>query len=113
MKRFHVHIAVANLEDSIRFYSALFNAQPTVQKTDYAKWMLEDPRLNFAISSRGAAAGIEIAVAAAVAHVHAGAADGDRWRLAQIAMDDIGHGVPREKWQSPTADDKRDRLVFF
>ncbi|AUH49783.1 glyoxalase/bleomycin resistance/dioxygenase family protein [Chromobacterium sp. ATCC 53434] len=59
MKRFHVHVAVANLEDSIRFYSALFNAQPTVQKTDYAKWMLEDPRLNFAISSRGAAAGVD------------------------------------------------------
>lgn len=59
MKRFHVHVAVANLEDSIRFYSALFNAQPTVQKTDYAKWILEDPRLNFAISSRGTATGVD------------------------------------------------------
>lgn len=59
MKRFHVHIAVANLEDSIRFYSALFNTQPTVQKPDYAKWMLEDPRINFAISSRGAEPGVD------------------------------------------------------
>jgi len=59
MKRFHVHIAVANLDESIRFYSALFNAQPTVQKDDYAKWMLDDPRINFAISSRGAEPGLD------------------------------------------------------
>ncbi|MDN0084953.1 ArsI/CadI family heavy metal resistance metalloenzyme [Crenobacter sp. SG2305] len=59
MKRFHVHVAVDNLADSIRFYSALFNAQPTVQKDDYAKWMLEDPRINFAISSRGGEPGLD------------------------------------------------------
>lgn len=59
MKRFHVHVAVDNLADSIRFYSALFNADPTVQKDDYAKWMLEDPRINFAISSRGAEPGLD------------------------------------------------------
>jgi catechol 2,3-dioxygenase-like lactoylglutathione lyase family enzyme len=55
----HVHVSVADLEASIRFYSALFAAEPTVRKGDYAKWMLDDPRLNFAISQRGAKAGIE------------------------------------------------------
>jgi hypothetical protein len=58
MKRLHVHVAVENLHDSIRFYSALFAAEPTVTKPDYAKWMLEDPRVNFAISNRGAAPGL-------------------------------------------------------
>jgi extradiol dioxygenase family protein len=58
MKRFHVHVAVENLQDSMRFYSALFGAEPSVAKTDYAKWMLDDPRLNFAISQRGHAVGI-------------------------------------------------------
>lgn len=51
MKRFHVHLSVENLEESIRFYSTLFAAQPSVQQADYAKWMLEDPRINFAIST--------------------------------------------------------------
>lgn len=51
MKRFHVHVGVENLEKSIGFYSGLFGAEPTVLKPDYAKWMLEDPRVNFAISS--------------------------------------------------------------
>ena len=59
MKRLHVHVAVQNLDSSIRFYSQLFAASPTVTKPDYAKWMLDDPRVNFAISARGAAAGIE------------------------------------------------------
>jgi len=59
MKKFHVHVAVGNLAESVRFYSALFAAEPTVLKPDYAKWMLEDPRLNFAISQRGATPGIE------------------------------------------------------
>ena len=58
MKRLHVHVSVENLADSIRFYSTLFAAQPTVIKSDYAKWMLDDPRVNFAISSRGAAKGL-------------------------------------------------------
>lgn len=52
MKRLHIHIGVNNIEDSIRFYTALFNAAPAKVKPDYAKWMLEDPRLNFAISTR-------------------------------------------------------------
>jgi catechol 2,3-dioxygenase-like lactoylglutathione lyase family enzyme len=53
MKRLHVHVAVDNLETSIGFYSTLFAAQPTVTKDDYAKWMLYDPKVNFAISARG------------------------------------------------------------
>lgn len=59
MKRFHAHVSVTNLADSIRFYSALFAAEPTVVKDDYAKWMLEDPRVNFAISQRGTAPGLD------------------------------------------------------
>lgn len=59
MKRFHVHVAVEDLAASVRFYSTLFATQPAVLKSDYAKWMLEDPRLNFAISQRGGAVGIE------------------------------------------------------
>lgn len=58
MKRLHVHVAVENLQASIRFYSELFAAQPVVLKEDYAKWMLEDPRVNFAISRRGEGDGI-------------------------------------------------------
>ena len=53
MKRLHVHVAVDNLEKSIGFYSTLFAAPPSVIKDDYAKWMLDDPRVNFAISTRG------------------------------------------------------------
>lgn len=51
MKRFHVHVGVSDLDQSIGFYSTLFGAEPTVIKHDYAKWMLDDPRVNFAISS--------------------------------------------------------------
>ena len=59
MKRFHVHVAVHDLKQSIRFYSALFGMQPSVEKPDYAKWMLDDPRINVAISNRGSKAGID------------------------------------------------------
>lgn len=51
MKRLHIHVGVNDLDQSIRFYSTLFAAEPTVVKEDYAKWMLEDPRVNFAISA--------------------------------------------------------------
>ena len=51
MKRLHVHVAVSDLDQSIRFYSTLFAAEPTVLKADYAKWMLDDPLVNFAIST--------------------------------------------------------------
>ena len=58
MKRFHVHVSVNDLAQSIRFYSAIFGTSPTVEKGDYAKWMLEDPRINFAISERGDKPGV-------------------------------------------------------
>lgn len=58
MKRFHVHVAVNDLNKSIAFYSAMFGEEPAVVKADYAKWMLDDPRVNFAISNRGHAPGI-------------------------------------------------------
>jgi len=59
MKRFHTHVRVNDLESSVRFYSTLFGAQPAVLKADYAKWMLDDPRINFAISTGSMAAGID------------------------------------------------------
>ena len=59
MKRMHVHVAVPDITNAIGFYSALFALQPTVVKPDYAKWMLEDPRVNFAISTRGRQPGLD------------------------------------------------------
>ena len=59
MKRFHVHVAVDDLAANIRFYSTVFGQAPSVVQTDYAKWMLDDPRVNFAISARGAAPGLD------------------------------------------------------
>jgi catechol 2,3-dioxygenase-like lactoylglutathione lyase family enzyme len=59
MKRLHVHVAVNDIPRSIGFYSALFAAQPAVVKADYAKWMLDDPRVNFAISTRGREPGLD------------------------------------------------------
>src|SRR5215475_3008343 len=59
MKRLHVHVSVEDIAHSIGFYSALFAAKPTVVKPDYAKWMLDDPRVNFAISTRGREVGLD------------------------------------------------------
>ncbi|MGA9332828.1 MAG: ArsI/CadI family heavy metal resistance metalloenzyme [Rudaea sp.] len=59
MKRFHVHMNVDQLEPNIRFYTTLFGEAPSVVKADYAKWMLDDPRINFAISQRGRPAGVD------------------------------------------------------
>ena len=59
MKRMHLHVAVDDLAQSIRFYSTLFGASPAVEKPDYAKWMLDDPRVNFAISQRGVKPGLD------------------------------------------------------
>jgi catechol 2,3-dioxygenase-like lactoylglutathione lyase family enzyme len=59
MKRMHVHVAVENLDQAIGFYSTLFDAKPSVVKDDYAKWMLDDPRVNFAISDRSPSHGID------------------------------------------------------
>ena len=59
MKRFHVHAHVADLQTSIGFYSKMFGAEPTRIESDYAKWMLDDPRVNFAISTRGGKPGVD------------------------------------------------------
>jgi catechol 2,3-dioxygenase-like lactoylglutathione lyase family enzyme len=59
MKRLHIHVAVEDLTRSIGFYSTLFDAQPSVVKDDYAKWMLDDPRVNFAISDRARVTGVD------------------------------------------------------
>lgn len=60
MKRLHVHVRVADLDQSVGFYATLFGAQPTVRKDDYAKWMLDDPRVNFAISTIASRQGAEV-----------------------------------------------------
>jgi catechol 2,3-dioxygenase-like lactoylglutathione lyase family enzyme len=59
MKRLHVHVSVSDLAESIEFYRTLFGAAPSVREADYAKWLLDDPRVNFAISARGRAAGLD------------------------------------------------------
>ena len=59
MKRLHVSVAVEDLTESVRFYSILFGAEPAVIKPDYAKWMLEDPRVNFSISTRSKRVGLD------------------------------------------------------
>jgi catechol 2,3-dioxygenase-like lactoylglutathione lyase family enzyme len=59
MKRLHINLSVADLDASVRFYSGLFGAAPSVVKPDYAKWMLEDPRVNFAIAARGRKPGLD------------------------------------------------------
>jgi len=74
MKRLHVHVSVKDLEASVRFYSQLFATEPTVKKPDYAKWMLEDPRVNFAISQRDGRAGVQ----------HLGIQVEDRAELAEV-----------------------------
>ena len=75
MKRFHVHVGVADLDQSIAFYSGLFGQEPSVTKPDYAKWMLDDPRVNFAISQKcGAVKGVE----------HLGLQVEDQGELAQV-----------------------------
>ena len=75
MKRLHMHVSVPDLDQSIQFYSTLFGAEPTVVKDDYAKWMLDDPRVNFAISRRERAVGLD----------HVGIQVEDRGELSEIA----------------------------
>src|SRR5258707_3667007 len=58
MKRMHIHVAVKEIPESIKFYSTMFGVEPAVVKPDYAKWMLDDPRVNFAISQRGSGSGL-------------------------------------------------------
>jgi catechol 2,3-dioxygenase-like lactoylglutathione lyase family enzyme len=74
MKRLHIHIGVENLDESIRFYSTLFGATPIKTKSDYAKWLLDDPRVNFAISTRARTKGID----------HLGIQVDDEAELAQV-----------------------------
>jgi catechol 2,3-dioxygenase-like lactoylglutathione lyase family enzyme len=74
MKRLHVHVSVKDLDASVRFYSRLFAAHPAVRKPDYAKWMLEDPRVNFAISERDGRPGVQ----------HLGIQVEDRYELAEV-----------------------------
>jgi hypothetical protein len=90
MKRFHVHVAIENLPDSIRFYSTLFGVEPTVLKTDYTKWMLEDPRINFAISARGdkpgvSHLGLQVETAEELADLHARLVNADAKVIQQEA----------------------------
>ena len=59
MKRFHVHVSVDDLDANVRFYSTVFGMPPTILKPDYAKWMVDEPRVNFAISRRGVTIGID------------------------------------------------------
>lgn len=59
MKRLHVHLTVPNLDKGIHFYSQMFGEKPSKQKTDYAKWQLNDPQINFAISTRGSKPGLD------------------------------------------------------
>jgi catechol 2,3-dioxygenase-like lactoylglutathione lyase family enzyme len=90
MKRFHVHVHVEDLAQSIRFYSTLFAAEPTVIKDDYAKWMLDDPRVNFAISKHAdEAAGIS----------HLGIQVEDETELAEV-YDRLAHA------ERPTVEEK-------
>ena len=74
MKRLHVHVSVKDIDASVRFYSQLFAAAPIVHKADYAKWMLEDPRVNFAISQRDGKPGVQ----------HLGIQVEDRAELAEV-----------------------------
>jgi catechol 2,3-dioxygenase-like lactoylglutathione lyase family enzyme len=74
MKRLHVHVSVKDLATSIRFYSQLFASEPSVRKDDYAKWMLDDPRVNFAISQRDGKPGVQ----------HLGIQVEDRGELAEV-----------------------------
>jgi len=74
MKRLHVHVSVKDIDSSVRFYSRLFDANPTVEKPDYAKWMLDDPRVNFAISRRDGKPGVQ----------HLGIQVEDRSELAEV-----------------------------
>ena len=97
MKRLHVHISVTALDKAVDFYSALFAAEPTVRKDDYAKWMLDDPRVNFAISTRTQASGIE----------HLGIQVDDESELADVvrALDRANLRVAQLRLHAPTLDD--------
>ncbi len=75
MKRIHLHVSVPTLDPAVAFYSSLFDAKPAVLEEDYAKWMLEDPRVNFAISSRTRSQGVD----------HVGIQVDDKGALSELA----------------------------
>jgi len=85
MKRLHVHVAVENLQRSIGFYSTLFGTEPNTVKTDYAKWMLDDPRVNFAISTRGREPGLD--------HLGIQAETDDELRTLAARLKEAGHST--------------------
>ncbi|MEQ8346712.1 MAG: ArsI/CadI family heavy metal resistance metalloenzyme [Sneathiellaceae bacterium] len=85
MKRFHISLAVDDLDASVAFYSGLFGAGPSVQKPDYAKWMLDDPRVNLAISTRGKGSGLD--------HLGIQAESQDELREVQSRLDGTGGRV--------------------
>jgi hypothetical protein len=85
MKRMHVHIAVENLKQSVGFSSALFASEPSVIKTDYAKWMLDDPHVNFAISTRGRRPGLD--------HLGIQVGDGDELKEIHARLHKAGGNV--------------------
>jgi len=89
MKRLHVSVAVGDLDTSVRFYSSLFAAEPSVLKPDYAKWMLDDPRVNFAITARPARKGVD----------HLGIQVEDEAELAQLSarLAEAGRPVLEQK----------------
>ena len=89
MSRFHIHIAVDDLQHSVGFYSAVFGCEPSVLKDDYAKWALEDPRLNFAISTRGRNKGLD--------HIGLQAEDDAELQTIRQRLEQAGiHGLAQE-----------------
>ena len=89
MKRFHVHVAVSDLDRSIGFYSTLFGTEPTVRKSDYAKWMLDDPRINFAISQRAREVGVN--------HLGLQVDSGDELQQLRVALERADASMVEEK----------------
>lgn len=85
MKRMHIHVAVDDLAKNIGFYSTLFGKAPTVEKPDYAKWMLDDPRVNFAISARGSKPGVD--------HLGIQVDSDDELESLRAQLDSAGHAL--------------------
>jgi catechol 2,3-dioxygenase-like lactoylglutathione lyase family enzyme len=100
MKRFHVHVSVDDLEANVRFYSTVFGAPPTVRKDDYAKWMMEDPRVNFAISRRGAKPGRDHLGVQVESDEELAVLRGQVERAEIAALDQTGRLLPRQVRQA-------------
>ena len=92
MKRLHIHIGVEKLEEAIRFYSALFDAAPVKTKSGYAKWLLDDPQVNFAVSTRASKQGVDH-VGIQVDESHELEAMRERLKQAKMAVYDEGETV--------------------